>query len=152
MMKKRVFALFVVCALCLGLLAACADGKTDTQAKSGVYSVGYGCVDVTPSKSVPLAGYNGSNAAEFRWSTSTDWPFQVVCVAFTDPEDNTVMLISLDLINATMADGMRDAISNSLGIPKQNIMFHCTHNHSGPSLGTDAPEISEYITQLTNGP
>ena len=145
-MRNRWIALILIITLCVCMFSACKE-----KSSGGDFSIGYGMADVTPTESLPLAGYNGSSAAEFRWSTSTEWPFQAICVAITDPTGNTVMLFTLDLINATMADGMRDAVSNKTGVPKENIMFHCTHNHSGPSLGTDAPEVTNYISQLTMG-
>lgn len=133
----------------IGLLSGCDGGEEKTQA--GVLSVGFGKVDVTPTQSLPLGGYQGDDAPEFRWSTSTEWPFNASCVAFTDANNNTAMIIVLDLINASMAGALRDAVSNECGVPVENIMVHATHNHSGPAITYDAPEITAYISQTTNG-
>ena len=147
-MGRRIIALLLVLAFSMGLLSGCNNSK---RPSSIALSVGYGKVDVTPTESLPLGGYQGSNSSEFRWSTSVEWPFSAICVAITDANDNTVLLITLDMLNATMADGLRSSLSSITGVAKENIMVHVTHNHSGPALGEDEPVIANYITQMTNG-
>lgn len=146
---KRFVALLLVTILVVGLFTAC--GKEEKGNNAAGLSVGFGLVDVTPPIGIPLGGYSGADSAEHRRSASVEWPFDAICVAFTDASDNTMMIIVLDMLNAYMADGMRDAVSSATGVPKENIMFHCTHNHSGPDIRVDAPHVNEYITQLTNG-
>jgi len=151
---KKYLAMILAAVLVLGLLAGCGgSGNADETepAGSGSFSVGYGKADVTPSTSIPLDGYQGTSSAQYRWSASTEWPFYAICTAFTDAKGNTVLLATLDMLNAFMADAMRDAISNEVHIPKENIMFHVTHNHSGPAIRIDAPEVTQYINQLTSG-
>ena len=145
---KRSIAMILSIVLCLGLLSACGG---DEKSGSGSLQVGFGKADVTPTESIPLDGYSGADSAQYRRSTATEWPFYAICVAFTDANNNTVMLATLDMLNAYMADSMRDAISGETGVPKSNIMFHVTHNHSGPSLRVDHPAVNPYISQLTGG-
>ena len=138
-------AVLLIVVLSVGLLSGCSDNKKQSL------SVGYAKVDVTPTESLPLGGYQGSNSSAFRWSTAIEWPFSAICVAITDGNGNSVLLITLDMLNATMADGLRSSLTSITGIPKENIMIHVTHNHSGPALGEDAPAITAYISQMTNG-
>lgn len=147
-MKKRMLALILVSVLLVSLFSACGKGEKDPAAG---LSVGYGMVDVTPPIGIPLGGYQGADSAANRRSTAVEWPFHALCVAFTDGTGNTVLIMVLDMLNAYMADGMRDAVSGATGVPKENIMFHCTHNHSGPDIRVDAPFVNEYISQLTSG-
>ena len=148
-MKKFLSVLLCV-VLCLSVFAGC-DQEKEEAAGTGTFQVGYGMADVTPTESIPLDGYAGTDSAEYRRSASTEWPLQVVTIAFTDEKNQTLLFITLDFLNAYMADSMRDAISKETGIPKDHIMFHVTHNHSGPSLRVDHPAIPPYINQLTGG-
>lgn len=165
-MKTRLFAFLLMLALFVNLFAACSNdgvqdattadpekstGTVSDASEESVYSIGFGKVDVTPTESVPLGGYMGKDSAEFRWSTTTEWPFSAICVAITDDQDNTVILITLDFLNSAMGNALRDAISEIHGIPYENIMVHATHNHSGPATSYSHGVITNYITQVTNG-
>lgn len=149
-MFKRILCIVLVMVMLLSL-CACSKKQEETQAAETGLSVGYGKVNVSPTVSLPLEGYQGNDAPEFRWSTTVEMPFYAICVAFTDGKGNTVLLITVDMLNAYMADGMRDGVSLHTGVPKENIMFHCTHNHSGMSVRYDDPAVSAYLTELTNG-
>lgn len=149
---KKLCVYVMIAVFCLNLFAGCT--VAEEPAATPVLSVGFGKADVTPKVSLPLDGYGttGANAAKNRWSTAQEYPFYALCVAFTDAQDKTVLYITLDLLNAYMADGMRDAVANATGVPKSQIMFQCTHNHSGPALRmTSKPEVVEYVGQLTQG-
>ena len=146
---KRIVGLLLCAIMCICLFSACKDEQAENT--SAGLSVGYGKVNVSPSMSLPLDGYQGNDAPEFRWSTTVEMPFYAICVAFTDGSGNSALLITLDMLSAYMAEGMRDAVSATTGIPKANIMFHCTHNHSGMSVRYKDPAVSTYLNQLTDG-
>ena len=146
---KKTIALILSIVLCLSLFAGC--GGTEETKKAGGFSLGYAKADVTPGLDIPLDGYTGNDSAQYRRSKSNEWPFYAVCVAFTDANDKTMILVTLDMLNAYMSDSMRNAISSETGVPKDCIMFHVTHNHSGPSLRVDYPTVAPYISQLTSG-
>lgn len=146
---KKIIALLLALTAALSL-CACAPKQEESSSGEGL-KVGYGKVNVSPSMSLPLEGYQGNDAPEFRWSTSVEMPFFAICVAFTDANDNTVLLITVDMLNAYMADGMREGVSGITGVPKENIMFHCTHNHSGMSVRYKDPAVSTYLNELTQG-
>ena len=143
-----------VCLALLLILIGTFGCAKEEEIVAPILSVGYGKADITPTTSLPLDGYGttGANAAKNRWSTAQETPFSAICIAFTDADDKTVLFMTLDLLNAYMADGMRAAISKDTGVPKEQIMFQCTHNHSGPALRMSSkPEVAEYLGQLTQG-
>ncbi len=146
-MIKRMISFLLIITLSLALLAGCGGKGTKNGA---ALSLGYAKIDSTPTESLPLGGYQGNDAPQYRWSTATEWPFNAICVVFTDADGNSAMLITLDLINAGMSNSLRSAISNIVGIPKEHIMIHATHNHSGPAVSYSAPEIYNYLTLMTN--
>lgn len=150
---KKFISLLLCAVMLLGLFAGCSgdaeNEAANNSAPAGVFSVGYGNTNVTPEGPVPLGGYN--NSAD-RWSTSTEYPFNAVSIAFTDAEGETVLYIALDLLLCYgFVDSQRNALSEKLGIPKDHIMIHCNHNHSGPDMIFDDPAIAQYSSLLTSG-
>ena len=97
------------------------------------FKAGFGRVNITPSYSVPLAGYGNTLT---RMSTGFASYLYVTCVAVTDANDQTVLLFSCDLIGLAdyYAAELRTAISAATGVPSENIMLACTHTHSGPDI------------------
>ncbi len=95
--------------------------------------IGFGRRDITPQWSVPLAGYGNTNT---RMSRNVLDPLTTSCVAFTDEQDNTLLLISNDLVKTAqdMADELRKELCVTLGIPQSHIMICNTHTHCGPDL------------------
>lgn len=151
---KKYLAMILAAVLVLGLFAGCGGSgsmEETAPAGSGTMSLGYSKADVTPPLDMPLDGYQGNDSAQFRRSKANEWPFYAICVAFTDANNKTFMLITLDMLNAYMADSMREAVHKETDVPKENIMVHVTHNHSGPSLRVDYPTVTPYINQLTSG-
>ena len=147
-MRKAV-SLLLVLVLLLGMTAC---EKSDGGKKSGdaSLSVGYAALDISPNISLPLDGYAGTQwAPEHRWSQSVDWPLKAIAIAVTDANDNTVMIVALDMLTAFMADAMREVIEAETEIPEENIFFHCTHNHNGVAIRQTDPKVATYITELT---
>lgn len=106
--------------------------------------VGFGRRNITPTESVPLAGYGNTSK---RLSTCVLNDLFTTCIAFTDGEGETVLLFYNDLVNssAEFFDPIRQAVSDTTGIPFHNIMVSATHTHSGPDLGNGKiPSIPPY--------
>lgn len=127
-MKKC--ACFLVCALLLLSLFACGtpEEKTGLQA-------GFGRVDITPGISVPLSGYGNT---ETRMSQGCLDSLYATCVAVTDMQDNTVLLITTDMLGAWdyLTEEVRQLINRSTGVPESNIMIAATHTHSAPDMAS----------------
>ena len=150
---KKILAFLLCAAMVMSLFVGCSGEKESAAGgsgvPSGVFSVGYGNTIVSPESSVPLGGYNDSAD---RYSTGVEYPFNAVTIAFTDAEGETVLYTALDLLLCYgYVDSLRNSMSEKFGIPKDHIMIHCNHNHSGPDMNFDDPGIAQYTALLTSG-
>lgn len=111
--------------------------------------VGYGRADITPKESIPLGGYgNGRN----RFSEEIRDKLFATCIAFTDAEDNTVLLFTTDTIRMdnAIANGARDILCPEFGLPRENIQVASTHTHSAPETTmTNIPAVVAYRDQVS---
>lgn len=96
--------------------------------------VGYSRVCITPTESVPLAGYGATSK---RMSTCVTSDLYTTCLAFTDEKGNTALVVTNDLIlsRADWTTPARQAMSEATGVPLENILVSATHTHSGPDMG-----------------
>lgn len=147
---KKLFSMILALSMPLGL---CACGNSTNQAPEvqtpTVFSVGYAKADITPKESVPMGGYGN---ADTRWSNNTADPLELICVAFTDEEGETVLFFVADLLMAYdhVAEGLRSAVSETTGVPRDHIIYHVTHNHSGPETQKiGVASIDKYIEMHT---
>ena len=109
---------------------------------------GYARTDITPTESVPLAGYGNTLK---RMSQGVLDPMMATCIALTAPEGNTVLLFTLDIIYAhdTYAPETRKAISEKYGIPVEAIVLAGTHTHSAPDMDQlGCPSVANYKAVL----
>ena len=127
----------VLCPLTLGCGAAPAQTVATTQATTTqpaghTLYVGYGRADITPEGEMPIGDpYLGQP----KMATEILDPLYATFVAFTDEEDNTVLLFHMDLGNIREKElSARTPISEELGIPEENIMICATHTHATPRL------------------
>ena len=114
------------------------------------FLIGYSRVCITPTESVPLAGYGATSK---RMSTCVTRDLYTTCIAFTDKENNTVLMVSNDLIlsSADWTGEARKAMSEATGVPEAHILVSATHTHSAPDLGnTDEPTIVRYRSLLSD--
>lgn len=95
--------------------------------------VGYGRTCITPEESVPLAGMGNTSK---RMSTSILDDLYATCVAFTDANDQTVLMFTLDQLHANKewTDRIREAVEEATGVPASHVMVSHTHTHSGPDM------------------
>ena len=113
------------------------------------FLVGFGRRDITPEVYSPLAGFgtDGRRICNFI----KDRPM-ATCVAITDEADSTMLLFSVDLLQAkegTTVKLGREAITATTGIPGERIMICATHTHSGPSMYTmEDAQQAEYLEYL----
>ena len=107
----------------------------------GCIQVGFGREDITPDYSVPLAGYGNTHK---RMSTSIQTRLYVTCVAITDQFDETILVVSMDLINCSWDMEIRTAISKATGVPTSNIAVSATHTHAAPDPDSTLDVIATY--------
>ena len=138
---KRILSIALTLILVLGL---CACGKETTQKKPtetpAVFQVGFGRVNITPSSSHNLDGYDD------RMSEGILNPVMATCVAITDPEDNTLLLYTVDMCNSEKEtfEPLREQLTEATGIPAENITVSATHTHSSPAY----PYTYDYVNRL----
>lgn len=131
---KPFISLFLIAVLLTAMLPVAAFA-------AGNFRVGFGRVDISPSFSVPLRGYGDSAT---RLSTGIADRIYTTCVAFTDAEDNTVLLFHNDLATSEkeITDLARADIAAETGIPVGNIMVSATHTHHGPDVAMDTTDTA----------
>ncbi len=109
------------------------------------YLVGFGRADITPTDSVPLAGYGYTGS---RMSTGVLSNLTATAVAITGQDGQTVFLMAMDLINdrGDIAVDIRNGIAAKTGVPAGNVFVTYSHTHSGPDLDNTSatPYIREY--------
>ena len=116
------------------------------------YRVGYGEADITPPEvmlsTLHLSGY-GTNKTPTAIDT---YRLMAQCVAVTDAQGDTVLLISTDLnyIESWSKD-VRVKISEATGVPYDNIMIAADHVHSAPYVdqegGTTKIDIGDGVVK-----
>ena len=133
---KKCLTLILVCALALSLCACGSAAPTAetttaaTQAPSG-FMVGFGSGDVTPDWPIGLQGYGNHDT---RISTGLQSYIYILCLAVTDAEGETVLIMSLD--GGSNFDGsIRPFIETEFGIPQDHMILSAIHQHSTPHGG-----------------
>lgn len=158
---KKLFAIILVLALTLGVCGCTPSSKpedttgteepetTSGEVEAGGFRVGYARVNIMPEEPVPLAGYGNTDR---RISTGALDYIQATCIAITDAEDNTVLLITQDIVQPCKAviETVRDSINETTGVPQEHIMLAATHTHSGPDVNGSAAAILAYQALLAN--
>ena len=113
-----------------------------------MFQVGFSRIDITPTESVPLAGYGNTSS---RMSNHVLDPLYSTCTALTDSEGTTVLLFHNDIIGSPVhiADPIRKSVSEATGVPFDHIIVGSTHTHSGPDIwNTAVPSIPRYNASL----
>lgn len=113
--------------------------------------VGYGIADITPESNLPLGGYGN---AKHRISEEVRDPLKATCIAFTDPDNNTVLLFTTDMIRVDpkLANRVRDILCPEFNLPRENVQVASTHTHSTPEVGEmDYPGMKEFRDKYVEG-
>lgn len=113
--------------------------------------VGHGIADITPETNIPLGGYG--NTAH-RISEEVRDPLKATCIAFTDADNNTVLLFSTDEIRCApvLCNRVRDVLCAEFDLPRENVQISATHTHSAPGLGElETPEMLAYHEKYVEG-
>lgn len=135
---KKILSLTLAVLLVLGL-CACGNGQNARTLR-----VGFGREEITPAGPVLVAG-GGNND---RISTEVLDYLYVTCVAITDAQDNTVLIITQDTVNSSedFSIPARESISEATGVPYENIVIAATHTHSSGTLGGSATGVVEFTS------
>ena len=137
---KKYIALILALVLAVSCFAACEKEPENLAAvKFKEFAVGYGKADVSADPESHI-GIVGSNDVATRRANSIKEPFWVNCVAFTDPDGTTVLVIAGDFAysNNHIVKSLREGIEEKTGVPGTNIQYNVSHNHTGPDQGSTA--------------
>lgn len=108
------------------------------------FRVGIGRQIMHPAEPVPLAGY-GNEPERFHKRITED--ICATCIAITDSDGTTVLMIGVDFcsLNDELGDRFRKLISQKTNVPPERIYISSTHSHAAPALYCDVPSIRNYL-------
>lgn len=113
------------------------------------FSVGYSIVSIMPTESglkmSPWGNPNGRTT-----DGSAGYELMATTVAITDEQNNTVLMITVDLqsLGDSFIDLFTRSISAATGVPVDQIYIAATHTHNCPSLSTSEQGNSRYVAQV----
>ncbi len=94
------------------------------------WDAGLAKIDITPTESVPLAGYGGKT----RMSDRVDHPLWIKALALRDEGGAVSVIVSADLVG--LSDKMITRIAGSAVekhlLPRERLILNTSHNHSCP--------------------
>ena len=163
---KRIISLILAFCFMLALVS-CGGNKADTDSKNtsgvvigelekdkykGEFRVGYSIASIMPDDpALPLAGYGNE---PYRICTGFLDNLYTRATAISDKKDNTVIVMQIDIINMVrgdIADQIFEGVSKACGVKEDNIIFNCSHTHSGPALNqSQMSVIQAYVPFFVN--
>lgn len=144
---KKIISLLLAAVMLLGL---CACAQSGTSAGKSAFRVGFGRANITPKDSVPLAGYGNTSQ---RMSQGFLSYLFATCIAVTDENDSTALLITTDVIAVSngQIEQIRHAVTEATGVTADRIFIQGTHTHSGPDIWSNEPAMGAYIPEYIAG-
>lgn len=93
------------------------------------WQAGVAKVDITPTESVPLAGYSGT-----RMSQRIDHPIWIKALVLRDEAGAASVIVTSDLVGLSikMVDRIAARAFEKHGIPRERLILNYSHNHSCP--------------------
>ena len=115
------------------------------------FLAGFGVANITPEESVPMASY-GDDLRRFSEGKFTE--LEARGLAITDPEGNTILIITCDLswCPSYLGRTVLERLTADLGIPEKNIILSGAHSHASVSAGHDhIPAVVNYRVKFIDG-
>jgi len=148
---------WIVILLCLALVLGCVgcggeaipdttqDTAPDTTAPvvTAGLRVGFGRQAFTPQGPAPLSGFGNDSE---RMSTRVLDDLFVTCIAISDENDNTVLMITSDIIRTSPSSSAKQVVraaAKGAGLEESQVFYSATHSHSTPAPASGA--ISELL-------
>lgn len=132
---KKWISLLLALAMVLGLCACAGSGDTSNATEPQTQTateVGFARAKMMPEGVVTIAGGEDPN----RLSEGYLDFLTASCIAFKDGTTGSIVLlytIDMQCLTSTFIGGAKEHISAATGVPVENIMLSCTHDHSSPS-------------------
>ena len=157
----KIFSLLICLAMLLSV-AGCGSEKVVTVSRTFItgetkpdgdkvpssgFRVGFGRTEIIPEDSVPLEGYGDSLT---RMSTGYLDELYVSCIAITDEDDQTLLLLEEDLVTTKefVTENARKYAKETYGIEPEFVHLTSTHTHSSPSISQDTRSVLNYKAKL----
>jgi hypothetical protein len=114
------------------LLCVASAVQAAEDAKLAGWSVGLARREITPTQPTWMSGYSGRD----RPASTALHPLWAKAISLQDANNQTVVLVSLDLIGLSRPVWMDVAnqCGNRHGLKVENMTFCCSHTHSGPVI------------------
>lgn len=98
------------------------------------FRAGYHRIQVDPTESIPLTGFSNESK---RFHTEVAQPICVTCVAVSDKDDSTVLMIGADICTVVpeIYNSVRQKVADATGIDDTRIYIAATHTHAAPAVG-----------------
>ena len=146
-MKK--ICVFLLVLFLLPVFCSCNSNAPAVSEKAALRA-GFGRVNITPNYSVPLGGYGRSVT---RMSQGFLDYLYATCVAVTDENDNTVLIVTTDLgsIESAIWEPLCQAVTAQTGVPAQQILVQATHTHSAPDMSVSEASAKKFKEEVTAG-
>lgn len=144
---KKILSIILAVVLVLSLCACGASEQGGEAAADNRLMIGYAREDITPSESVPLAGY-GMTSQRFHNNT-LDFIYGT-CIAATQGEE-TVLFFAIDMILPAndWVTALRSSVSQETGVAQDRIMVSFSHTHSAPDPWSSEPVMQTYKSEWT---
>ena len=121
------------------------DGNIST------FSVGYAMTNIMPTETgLTMSSWGNPNGR--KTDGTVGYELYATTIAMTDEQNNTVLMITLDLQGPsdTFHKNFRSKISAATGVPAEQIYISATHTHNCPSLTTSSNGNARYLYMLTD--
>ena len=159
----KIFALFLALALFVSIAGCNSKSNNSIVANTVVvegesvpdgdsvpddgFRVGYGRTDIMPEDPIPLGSYGNSLD---RVSTGYLNQLYFSCIALTDDEDTTMLLMTYDITQPTddVLNNLKNYASEKYGIDKNYVHLSGTHTHSSVDLSLDVKVVNDYKVKL----
>ena len=130
---RKLLSVLLALVMILGL-CACSSGEQAKEYQG--LQVGYSRVNITPDYAVQLAG-----GAATRISEGYQDYLYLTCIAIREA-GQTYLIGTMDFICAedVFVDPAKALISETTGIPQENIMLNATHTHASAAIRSDGSE------------
>jgi hypothetical protein len=117
----------------LALLALSTDAIRAEEPPASGWKAGTAKVVITPRQSMWMAGY-GSRTKPSEGKVHDLW---AKALAFQDPTGKRGLLLTMDVcgIGRTLSNSIRDALKETHGLERSQIILSCSHTHCGPVVG-----------------
>lgn len=152
---KQIICLVLSLMLLAGL-CACGNAQvaeTTAEAKEGAFQVGLYHADVTPKPGKHTVGLRGFGDTDTRIAKDILSYIYASCLAIRDADGQTALIVSLDFssLENKVFDQIRKSISDATGLPSENIIVSCTHQHSSPEPSSDEAYAKYMMEQIIEG-